>query len=880
MVDAVVSFAIEKLNEFLVQEFNIMLSEKDGIRWLKDELGYLQISVRAAEVVHDSEVLLSWTKEVRNVANDAVLVLERFKAYLEEHAARDQGVLDFMHCCPCFSKKEAKLYIDSTMEIESLKRRVVEIKNRRSEYRIDEMVSVFYKRQEQRDVVKKQRNKTLLRSISLESQADVVGFQDDFNTLLAVLDGPDPSLGYISIHGMGGLGKTTLARKLYQSSQLSHFKRRAWVSVSLDYQVKDILVRIYRSFKTEELSHVEDVLNLDEEELVLHIRELLLHVDCSYLVVIDDLWDLGVWEKIKSAFPDNKNASRVIATTRIKGVAEGVDETCLVHELRLMTEDESWELFCRRVKPTPNLENLGREMVDKCSGLPLAIVVLSGLLLHKESYKEWLAVKDHLWRTLKTNSVEIVDILSLGYGNLPFQLRQCFAYLARFPEDYTFSVYKIKMLWIAEEFISEADEGDGVLMEDVADYCLNELIHHSMIQIVPMGGQVSVCHVHNLVRDLAIEKARENKILGIFDPSKQVLSPIRLLEEQHRHAIYNGIGEYLKLFGSNNDGLRLRSLAVINETRFMESEDMNLMYTRFKYLSVLDLTGVESDEMAKEIGDMVLLKFLGLTGNTNNKPLIVPSTINKLKRLQTLFGSENSHYNFPSEIGELRKLRHLKFSHATTNLKFGSHQRELQTLEVISYEDWIQIDTASFFNLRTLSITANDASPNIPYSLDSMAYLKSLRTLALDFLASSIIPTIGPLSGCRHLTSVTLKGMIEDPSELRFLPDSVTTLTLRGSKFTEDPMPTLGSHLLGLAFLHLNKVYQGGVMVCGDDVFPCLQILKIDDFPNLEEWQVDDGAMPSLKAFQVDGCEKLKTIPERLKEVPSISVTFPYLKFT
>ncbi|XP_074380593.1 putative disease resistance RPP13-like protein 3 [Apium graveolens] len=616
MVDAVVSFTIEKLSEFVTQQVNIRVGVKDGIEWLKDELGYLLISVRIAEGHQGSDHIRLWTNSVRDVANQALIILERFSAQQEEHAAHEHGgVLDRMRSFICICKKEANLY-DIGNDIESLKVKIIGIKSRRDEYRINDIII------NTPDVQKRKR--TFLRAASFDHEDDVIGFQDDVQTLLAELGNRDPFLKLISIHGMGGLGKSTLASKLYHSSALSHFKSRAWVCVSEEYEITHVLRMIIKSFTKDK----QDLLNeMEEVELQRHLRNILLNVE-HYLVVIDDIWDVEVWKKIKNAFPDKKNGARVIITTRNKIVAEGIDDTCFVHELRFLRADESWQLFCKRTKPTPNLEVLGKEMVGKCGGLPLAIVILSGLLLQKKTFTFWSEVKDHLWRKLKGKSSEIEELLNLSYDDLSLPTRQCFLYLARFPEDHTIDVFDLKLLWIAEEFISEADEEDGVDMEDVAEDYVNELINRNMIQVELLSpeGQVLMCRIHDLVRDLAIEKAMVNKILGIFDSSKKHPNPVLSLQGQSRHAIYNGIGEYLKVLGPNSDTSKLRSLAITKETTVApEVEEVKLMYTRFKYLKVLDLRCVgNAESIPEEIGDLILLKFLGLMGGVYGKVLAVP----------------------------------------------------------------------------------------------------------------------------------------------------------------------------------------------------------------------------------------------------------------
>ncbi|XP_074378500.1 putative disease resistance RPP13-like protein 3 [Apium graveolens] len=782
MVDAAVSFTIEKLSEFVTQQVNIRIGVKDGVEWLKDELGYLLISVRAEEAHQDKDHIRLWTNSVRDVANQALIVLERFSAQQGEHAAHEQGgVLDRMRSFICICKKEANLY-DIGKDIESLKEKIIGIKSRRDEYRINDIII------NTPDV--QQRKRTFLRAASFDHEDDVIGFQDDVQTLLAQLGNGHPFLKLISIHGMGGLGKSTLASKLYHSSALSHFKSRAWVCVSEEYEITHVLRTIIKSFTGDR----QDSLNeMEEVELRRHLRNILLDVD-HYLVVIDDIWDVEVWEKIRKAFPDKKNGARVIITTRNKAVAEGIDDTCFVHELRFLRADESWQLFCRRTKPTPNLEILGKEMVGKCGGLPLAIVILSGLLLQKKTFTFWSEVKDHLWKKLKGKSSEIAELLNLSYNDLSFRPRQCFLYLARFPEDYIINVFELKLLWIAEEFISEGDEEDGVDMEDVAEDYINELINRNMIQIEILSpeGQVLLCRVHDLVRDLAIEKATERKILGVFDSSKKHPNPIRSLQGQSRHAIYNGIGEYLKLIGPNSDALKLRSLAITIE-HFKPEVEMNLMLmcTRFKYLNVLDLRGVESSKgIPEEIGDLILLKFLGLMDGSGEK-VVIPPSIGKLKKLQTFCGSLycSSNYEFPEEICELKGIRHLIFFNIEGKLNICSDQTKLQTIKCISYTEWFHIDTINWTNLHTLSIEGSGGEEEKDYSFESIANLTGLRSLRLYM--QHCISTIKPLSSCKHLKRVDLIGKMKDPDELSLLPHSVIDLSLAFTNSDKDPVHTL-----------------------------------------------------------------------------------------
>ncbi|XP_063940388.1 putative disease resistance RPP13-like protein 3 [Daucus carota subsp. sativus] len=854
MVDATISFAIEKLGDFIAQEVSIRIGVKDGVRWLKDELVYLQSAVRSAELRQDEEQICNWVNNVRDVAHDAVTILRDFNALQQEQAAVKQGVLDCFRGCVCMYKKEVKLY-DIGKDIESLKERIVVIKNRRIEYGIDNILSTP-------NVQKKQR--TLLRTTAILHQVDVVGFKDDFKTLMAELDSEDPSLKVISIHGMGGLGKTSLATKLFNSGELRYFDTRAKVCVSNEYNIIDVLKRIIKSFKG--LEHEQYISNMDEHDSLQYLSKLL---QCGgrYFALIDDIWDIKAWEQIKIAFPNQKNGSRIIITTRNKIIAQAVEDKCFVHQLRFLREDESWQLFCKRVEPTSlNMEKLGREMVGKCGGLPLAIVVLSGLLVHNMSYEYWLKVKEHIWRHLKEGgSFQIQEVLSLSYSDLSPQMRDCFLYLAKYPEDHVFYPRELKLPWIAEEFISEADEGEGLVLEDLAEDYLNELIDRNLIQVesLQLNGQALTCRVHDLVRELAINIAKDHKLLAVFDLSKHHPNQIQLLEGRLRHVIYNGFGVYLNLLEPKFDALHLHSLTLDNYIGLVELKEMKLMYTMFKNLKVLDMTSVVSDRIPEEIGELVFLKFLGLVGCEKlSQILVIPPSIGKLRRLQTLKGMNYKHYTLPREICELHELRYLDIE-ISGSLNIGSHQTKLHTLSWIHYKHLLQIDVVNISNLCTLYIHIEEEEYS--YSMEFIPSLTSLKTFSI-YSPFNSIPTTKPLSTCNRLESVTLFGPMEDPSGLIFLPDSVMDLTLAGSEFREDQMRTLGN-LSNLTALELDEVYEGDRIGCNHKAFPSLQILRLRHMHYLEELQVEDGALPSLKSFQTTQCGRLKKIPAPLERL-------------
>ncbi|XP_034708919.1 putative disease resistance RPP13-like protein 3 [Vitis riparia] len=183
---------------------------------------------------------------------------------------------------------------------------------------------------------------------------------------------------------MGGLGKTTLAKKVYNDGAVqNHFGRYcAWVYVSQEYNILELLLGIASCIIT--LTD-EQKRKIQNHELGKEIEKCL--QEKSYLIMLDDVWNTDVWRGLSSFFPAESNKSRVLITTRNEQIVVDAHSDC--YKLQLLGDDESWELFLSRVGSTTvltwsGLEEFKKEIVSKCKGLPLAIVVLGGLLSLKD----------------------------------------------------------------------------------------------------------------------------------------------------------------------------------------------------------------------------------------------------------------------------------------------------------------------------------------------------------------------------------------------------------------------------------------------------------------------------------------------------------------
>ncbi|KAH0678429.1 hypothetical protein KY284_019514 [Solanum tuberosum] len=507
---------------------------------------------------------------------------------------------------------------------------------------------------------------------------------------------------------------------------------------------------------------------------------------------------------------------------RKEDVAERVDKRGFVHKLCFLSQEESWDLFRRKLLDVramvPAMESLAKDMVEKCRGLPLAIVVLRGLLSHKKGLKEWQKVKDHLWKNIKEDkSIEISNILSLSYNDLSTALKQCFLYFGIFPEDQAVEADNIIWLWMAEGFIPRGQER----MEDVAEGFLNELIRRSLVQVArTFWEKVTECRVHDLLHDLAIQKALEVNFFDIYDPKSHSVSSLCI-----RHVIQ---GERYSSLDLSN--LNLRSIMVFDlNIRMLSSIMFQHLYVLYLDMPVYSRSSV-SVHYAK--GSLYHLKFLRLRRIWN-----VPSSIGNLKNLQTLVVDQGGNScELPQETVDLINLRHLVASYSKP-LKRISKLTSLEVLKDVRCDQWKDVDPVDLVNLRELSMDQITKY----YSLNNISSLKNLSSLTLFCKLDESFSSLEFLSSCQKLQKLLLKGRIEK-------------------------LPTLGM-LPNLRDLMLEDAYNGKEIMCSDNSFRQLEFLHLYHLSNLERWHLATSAMPLIKRLAISRCSKLKEIPERMKYV-------------
>ncbi|XP_047962205.1 putative late blight resistance protein homolog R1A-10 [Salvia hispanica] len=359
-------------------------------------------------------------------------------------------------------------------------------------------------------------NNSLASSPSRPESTIMLGFDDVMLQLMEKLIYGRLGRQVIPIVGMGGIGKTTLATNVYKKIVDSyHFDICAWVTISQEYNTKELLCEILSQANKE---GKERLSQMREDEVGVSLHKCL---TCRrYLVVLDDMWSIEAWEKLQRYFPDNSNGSRIMVTTRLSNLWSPSDNSYGI-EMKFMDEESSWNIFCKivfggRISCPLELEKIGKEIVKSCRGLPLSIVVIGGILEKLERTNEcWKSVRRSLNSLVNSeNDKHCLKILKLSYNHLPVYLKPCFLYMGMFKEDSKIHVSKVIKLWVSEGFLKPVS---GKSLETLAKEYLSELVDRNLLLVHEFGktGNMKYLKMHDLLRDLCLREAEKERFYHV-----------------------------------------------------------------------------------------------------------------------------------------------------------------------------------------------------------------------------------------------------------------------------------------------------------------------------------------------------------------------------
>ncbi|XP_019180216.1 PREDICTED: putative late blight resistance protein homolog R1B-16 [Ipomoea nil] len=495
----------------------------------------------------------------------------------------------------------------------------------------------------------------MMPNISSPDNDIVVGFKKEEETIIEHLIHGSDEREVILITGMSGLGKTTLAKRVYEKKNVADFfDKCAWCTVSQEYDYKDLLNKIYSQVCGSEIKMSSSV-SAELRKSLMGMR---------YLVVLDDIWSLEAWEELNRVFPSCDNGSRIVLTSRQESV---VSDAKHIH-LPFFTTDESWELLQVKLfkgKGYPEeLENVGRKISKKCGGLPLTIGLMAGLL-------EKVEKSEQMWSgflfTLNSDDkfrdvIQSKDAIELSYKYLSDHLKPCLLYFAAFHEDEKIDVSKLMELWICEGFIIEKGR-----VEDEAEEYLNHLVCSNLIMVSEKkyDGHILSCTVHDLVRDFCLTEARENISLEVINMKKKLDPTLNFTPHRicfHLRGRHNLPSELVPWNSS------IRTVLVFQNGYASPFYKGSWIAKKFEHLTILDLEAIRVyQSILFEGNSLIHLRYLALKVDGDEDDVaddVSPLSLGNLKCLITL--KLRSHkVHFPIFFLNMSRLRHLNISGAS-----------------------------------------------------------------------------------------------------------------------------------------------------------------------------------------------------------------------
>lgn len=879
MAEIAASFLFDQLTLLLQQEVQLLGGIGDDAQHIRDELGEMRAFLRAADKKEESDPQLKeWVEKVREITHDTEDVLERYMLGFSRPRRDSDG---------------CNLYIRKTYASAKnlIVRHQVASAFQRIKLRLDNISTC---RQRFKDIYDFMNEGSIDRTHGTRGDAllleetDVVGIETPKKDITEWLLQNDDGLKIISVVGMGGLGKTTLVKKIYDDASVkANFDSHVWVLVSENFNLEKCLQRMINSLADEvKLPPPQNLEEMTVDDMKAYVYKFL--EDKTYMIVLDDVWKIESWESIRYIFPRKKAHSRIIITTRKYDIGNAACSETNGHLYRLipLIPQKSKELFNRKAFPgnscPPYLREISESILKRCEGLPLAIVVIGSLLATKNNnLEDWKMFERTIGLEFQGDSLKKMNrFLSLSYCDLPYYLKACFLHLSIFHNDAYLEKWRIIRLWMAEGFV-EAKEGKTD--EEVAESYLNELHNRSLIQVADTyeDGRARTYRIHDILREYVVSKSKELNFLPVvYGEEKKSSSKIRRMSISSGHDDTKECYKvkYLRsLFWPESAGSK--SVPIFQR----------VMGARCRLLKVLDIRGAPIDSIPAEVFKLYHLKYLSLRG-TNIK--LIPRSIINLQNLETLDLKESKVTELPVEILQLRKLRHLlvysyntgdifTFNVVSQSLKapYGigclTSLQKLACIDADKAND-IQIvrEIGKLTQLRRLCITklTKEDGRDLCSSLSKLTNLRSLSIYSISEdevmdLDHSLSPSTFPF-----LRTVVLQGSLEKFPRWLCSLHGLTQIYLSWSRLRDDSLQQLGG-LPNLVSLNLFAYsYEGQELTFMAENFQKLQLLELMKLSGLRRVIVEKGSMPNLKQLLMAYCDRVEELPEGIEHLSNLQL--------
>ncbi|KAM0991622.1 hypothetical protein ACFX2C_009981 [Malus domestica] len=724
----------EKLGSLAYDEICLAWAAKSDLRKLEHTMSTIKhVLLDAEQKQANNKELRSWLIQVKNVFLDAEDVLDEFdcealrKQVVEKFHGTGRKVRRFFSRSNPFAFRFRVAH-----EIKELRERLEELKANKSIF--DSLTSHSKGYYDDHDsnlkhMIKARETHSFVRA------SDVVGRRFEKEAIVGrLIEQGDDHVSVIPVVGMGGLGKTTLAKLVYNDTRvIRNFELMIWQYVSVDFDVarltKEILGYVLGTNISGELS-----MNQLQEKL----RDAL--KDKKFLLVLDDVWnkDAYKWGELKDLLVEGvKLGSKVLVTTRNVTVASIMGTVPTNINLQTLSEEDCMSLFVKcafkegEEREHPNLFEIGKDNVRKCGGVPLAVKTLGCQLYSKIDEREWAMIRDSaIWELEREGVAHVLPALRLSYTHLPPHLKRCLAYCSLLPRTYEeLNSRFLIQIWMVNGILESHDHGN-LELEDVGELYFKELWERSFFQIVKDFSLFCKFRMHDLIHDLVRSVAQDECCAVDFEGTKEI-------SENVRHLSVFGPAQNVPSILDKRKRLRSITLKEID----INESFLQTCFSRFKYLRMLVLVGSTFEAFPSSIVSLKHMRYLQLSGNERITKL--PDAVCKLQSLEILnvLVCENLE-ELPRDISRLISLRWLEITTKQTSFP-DNGVGCMKSLRYLSIGDWGNLtslprDMSYLAALHTLFIwnceqldLANGNYQLIPLRLRSLLIGEVPRMVAL-----------------------------------------------------------------------------------------------------------------------------------------------------